>query len=240
MKQELPANQQDPDSKIACNPSTVCVHSRTSIPNCGQQPGVPRSLSRLDLGHRSTRVRALKLQHLTRRLERRSPHSRNGQQSMKTKHGAVLTRLANWQGWKFCATSVLSFACGAFIAHLIHVQEVKAESNRVFELMVYHTAPGKVSELESIFRDVSKLQAKHDLSVVGYWVPDESSPWKNTFVYLVAHPSRDDAKKNWDALHADPAFPPYRKAAAPLIEQVNGEYNVEEVFMRPTDFSAMK
>jgi hypothetical protein len=157
---------------------------------------------------------------------------------MKTEHR---TRFSNWQGWKFCVTSLLSFAGGALIAaHGVHVQEVRAESNRVFELMVYHTAPGKVPELESIFRDVSKLQAKHDLNVVGYWVPDEDSPWKNTFVYLVAHSSKDDAKKNWDALHADPAFPPYRKAAAPLIQQVNGEYNVEEVFMRPADYSAMK
>jgi hypothetical protein len=157
---------------------------------------------------------------------------------MKTKHGI---RFANWQGWKFCVTSVLSFACGALIdAQWIHVQEVRAESNRVFQLMVYHTAPGKVPELESIFRDVSKLQAKHDLNVVGYWVPDEDSPWKNTFVYLVAHSSKDDAKTHWNALHADAAFPPYRKAAAPLIEQVNGQYNVEEVFMRPADYSAMK
>lgn len=160
---------------------------------------------------------------------------------MKTKRGAFLARLAHWQGWKFCATSVLSFAFGALIAaHLIHVREVRAESNRVFELMVYHTAPGQVPELESIFQDVSKLQAKHDLNVVGYWVPDQDSPWKNTFVYLVAQASKEDAKTHWDALHADPAFPPYRKAAAPLIEQVNGEYNVEEVFMRPADFSAMK
>jgi hypothetical protein len=160
---------------------------------------------------------------------------------MKTKHGVFLARLAHWQGRKFCATSVLSFACGVVLAaHWVHVKEVRAGSNRVFELMVYHTAPGKVPELESIFQDVSKLQAKHDLNVVGYWVPDEDSPWKNTFVYLVAQASKADAKTHWDALHADPAFPPYRKAAAPLIEQVNGEYNVEEVFMRPADFSAMK
>jgi hypothetical protein len=147
----------------------------------------------------------------------------------------------HWQGWKLCATSVLSFALGALTAtHWINVKTVRAGSNRVFELMVYHTLPGKASQLASIFQDVSKLQAKHDLSVVGYWVPDDDSPWKNTFVYLVAQPSKEDAKKNWDALHADPAFPPYRKAAAPLIEQVNGEYNVEEVFMRPADFSEMK
>jgi hypothetical protein len=49
------------------------------------------------------------------------------------------------RGWKLYATAVASFACGSVItAHLTHVQEVKADSNRVFELMVYHTEPGKV------------------------------------------------------------------------------------------------
>jgi hypothetical protein len=107
--------------------------------------------------------------------------------------------------------------------------------------MVYHTEPGKVPALESVFKDVSKLQAKHGLNVVGYWVPQDESPaWKDTFVYLVAHPSEDDATKNWDALHADPAFLPYRKAAVPLIAKVNGAFQVDEVFMRPTDYSEMK
>lgn len=145
-------------------------------------------------------------------------------------------------GWKLCATAAISFACGSILtSHLTHLQAVKADSNRVFELMVYHTTPGKVPALESIFKDLSKLQAKHGLDVVGYWVPSDDSPaWKDTFVYLIAHPSQDDAKKNWDALHADPAFLPYRKAAVPLIEKVNDAYQVDEVFMHPTDFSAMK
>ena len=94
--------------------------------------------------------------------------------------------------------------------------------------------------LETIFRDVSKMQEKYDLKVVGYWVPNEDPAWKDTFVYLVAHPSRDEADKNWHALHADPAFPPYRKAAEPLIEKTGGEFHVDEVYMRPTDYSALK
>lgn len=147
-----------------------------------------------------------------------------------------------FKGWQLCATAVASFACGSLItAYLTRVNEVKAESNRVFELMVYHTEPGKVPELESIFKDVSKLQAKHGLDVVGYWVPeDDSAAWKDTFVYLIAHPSKDDAKKNWDAFHADPQFPPSRSAAVPLIEKVNGAFHVDEVFMRPTEYSEMK
>jgi hypothetical protein len=146
-----------------------------------------------------------------------------------------------FKGWIVCGTALLSFAAGSLLtARLMHLNQVRADSNRVFELMVYHTVPGKVPALESIFRDVSKLQAKHDLDVLGYWVPNEDPAWANTFIYLVAHPSREEAKKNWHALHADPAFPEYREQAVPLIEKVNEEYHVDEVYMRPTDFSAMK
>src|SRR5271163_4923423 len=143
--------------------------------------------------------------------------------------------------WIVCAITLLSFATGSLVtARLMHLKQVRADNNRVFELMVYHTAPGKVPALESIFRDLSKMQTAHGLDVVGYWVPNDDSAWKDTFIYLVAQPSMDEAKKNWDALHADPAFLPYRKAAVPLIVKVNDQYQVDEVFMRPTDFSAMK
>jgi hypothetical protein len=146
-----------------------------------------------------------------------------------------------FKGWIICGTALVSFAAGALLTtYLTQLNHVRADSNRVFELMVYHTVPGKVPALESIFRDVSKLQAKHDMNVVGYWVPTDDPAWANTFIYLVAHPSREEAKKNWAALHADPAFPEYRKEAAPLIEKAGEEYRVDEVYMRPTDFSAMK
>ncbi len=163
---------------------------------------------------------------------------------MKTKNKPAPSARACWkfEGWIVCGVALLSFAAGSlFTARLMHLNQVRADSNRVFELMVYHTMPGQVAALESIFRDVSKLQAKHDLNVVGYWVPGDDDPaWTNTFIYLVAHPSRDDAKKNWQALHADPAFPEYRKQAIRLIEKAGEAYRVDEVYMRPSDFSAMK
>jgi hypothetical protein len=153
---------------------------------------------------------------------------------------AVVTH-RRFKGWAVCGIALLSFAAGSLLtARLMRVNQARADSNRVFELMVYHAAPGKGPALESIFRDVSKLQAKHDLNVVGYWVPNDDPAWKDTFIYLLAHPSMDEAKKNWHALHADPEFPPYRKAAEPLIEKVNEEFHVDEVYMRPTDFSAMR
>jgi hypothetical protein len=151
--------------------------------------------------------------------------------------------LDRWRSkaWIVLGIALASFASGSlFTAQLAHLREVRADNNRVFELMIYHTVPGKVPALESIFHDVAKLQTKYNLNVVGYWVPDEDPAWKNTFVYLVVHPSREAAEANWRALHADPEFLPYRKSAEPLIEKVNGDYKVEEVYMRPSDFSPMK
>ena len=140
-----------------------------------------------------------------------------------------------------CVIAMLSFAVGSVLTGWVMRElEVRADSHRVFELMVYHTVPGKVAALESIFRDVSKLQATHGLPVVGYWIPEDNPAWADTFIYLVAHPSMDDAKRNWHALHADPAFLPYRKSAEPLIEKTGEDYKVDEVYMRATDFSAMR
>lgn len=156
------------------------------------------------------------------------------------------------KGWTVWGAVLLSFLAGSlFTSGMMHIKQVRADGNRVFELMVYHTAPGKVADLEAIFRDVSKMQTKYNINVVGYWVPNaegavgeravvDDPMWANTFIYVVAHPSLDEAKKNWHALHVDPAFPPYRNQAAQILEKVNGEYRVDEVYMRPTDFSALQ
>jgi hypothetical protein len=162
---------------------------------------------------------------------------------MKTNHGPALDLLNRWKfkAWILSGTALASFAAGSLItARLTHLKRVRADSSRVFELLVYHAVPGKVTALESIFRDVSRLQAKHDLNVVGYWVPNDDPAWADTFIYLVAHPSLGEAKKNWAALHADPAFPEYRKQASQLIDKVDERYRVDEVYMRPTEYSAMK
>jgi hypothetical protein len=67
--------------------------------------------------------------------------------------------------------------------------------------------PGKLPALESRFHDTtSKLLAKHDLKVVGCWVPEDAPGWDNTLVDIIAYPSREEAKKNWDAMMADPDF----------------------------------
>ena len=142
------------------------------------------------------------------------------------------------KGWTVCAIALFSFVAGSLMtARWVHVTQVRADSNRVFEMHVYHTVPGKAPALESRFRDTtSKLLAKHDLNIVGYWVAEDTPGWDNAFIFIVAHSSREEAKKNWDAMRADPEFQEVIKS-----EQANKTVEkIDVVYMRPTDFSPMK
>lgn len=162
---------------------------------------------------------------------------------MKTRHEPGISRHSFWRS-RFlvvCGSALFSFLAGAlFTSHVFRPKPVEAAGDRIFELMIYHTLPGKASALEAVFRESYQLQAKYGLDVIGYWVPKDDPAWNDTFIYLIAHPSRAEADAHWKAFHADPAFPPLRAAAAPLIQQVNGDYRVDEIFMRPSDFSRMK
>jgi|SRR5215468_7776980 len=139
--------------------------------------------------------------------------------------------------WIISGTALVLAVAGLMIGRLMHANETRADGNRVFELRIYHALRGKGPALESVFRDASKVMANHGINVVGYWVPNEDPAWKDTLIYIVAHPSREEAKKNWDALHADPVFRPYVEAAKPLIDKAGNVFRVDEVYMRPTDFS---
>ena len=143
--------------------------------------------------------------------------------------------------WIVCGAALISVAVGSLVAaHFVRATEARWDSNHVFELRIYHAVPGKGPALESVFRDASKLMASHGINVVGYWVPTEDPAWKDVFVYIVVHSSREEAKKNWHAVHADPKFQPYIQSAKPLIQKVDEHYQVDEVYMRPTDFSPMQ
>jgi hypothetical protein len=138
--------------------------------------------------------------------------------------------------WTACSIGLVAFAAGSLITGwLLHVNDVKADSNRVFELRIYHALPGKLPALESRFRDkTSKILDRHNLKVVGYWVAED--PSANSFIWIVADSSREEAKKNWDAFGADPEFQDVIKAeqAERLVEKV------DVTNMRPTDFSMIK
>ena len=68
--------------------------------------------------------------------------------------------------------------------------------NRVFELRIYHTMPGKLAALKSRFgtttSDCSPVMAS---TVIGFWVHDDDRAGDNSFIFLVAHDSREASRK---------------------------------------------
>jgi hypothetical protein len=115
-----------------------------------------------------------------------------------------------------------------------------AAANRVFELRTYTAAEGKLPNLEARFRNHTvKLFEKHGITNIGYWTPQDGPLKGNTLIYLLAHPDRDTAKKNFDAFRANPAWLAARKES----ESAAGgslTTKVESLFLEPTDFSPLK
>ena len=109
---------------------------------------------------------------------------------------------------------------------------------RVFELRTYTAPEGKLPELQARFRNhTMRIFNKHNMTSIAYWVPQDAPNSQNTLIYVLAHPSREAAKKNWADFQADPEW---QKVSAE--SQVNGRIvsKVESVFMDATDYSPIK
>lgn len=109
------------------------------------------------------------------------------------------------------------------------------DSGRVFELRTYTTPEGKLDLLNARFRDhTRRIFDRHNMTSIGYWIPVDTP---NTLVYILAHPSVDEAKKNWDGFRNDPEW---QKVKADTEAQGLTGIKVESRFMKPTDYSAIK
>jgi hypothetical protein len=130
------------------------------------------------------------------------------------------------------------FALGAVTVWLARPAAVEAQSPRVYELRTYHCMPGRLEALKTRFRQhTTKLFAKHGMKNIGYWIPADAPDSQNTLIYIVAHNSRDAAKKSWTDFNNDPEWKAVRDASekdGKIVEKVDSTY------MTPTDFSALK
>lgn len=110
--------------------------------------------------------------------------------------------------------------------------------NRVFELRTYTCFEGKLETLKTRFCDHTiEIFKRHGMESIGYWVPQDGEKSKTTLIYILAHPSREAAAKNWKEFSSDPEW---KKVAAD--SEANGKIvsHVDSVFMDPTDFSQIK
>ncbi len=108
-------------------------------------------------------------------------------------------------------------------------------STGVYELRVYHAAPGKLPELLARFRDHTvRLFDRHGMKSVAYWTPVDEPEKSNTLIYILHHPSREAAAANWKSFGDDPEWKSVHdksEANGKLVEKV------DSTFMALTDFS---
>ncbi|MGC2477680.1 MAG: NIPSNAP family protein [Candidatus Sulfotelmatobacter sp.] len=105
----------------------------------------------------------------------------------------------------------------------------------IFELRVYHAAPGKLGDLEARFRDHTiKIFDRHGMKSVAYWTPIDEPEKSNTLIYILKHPSREAAAANWKAFQDDPEWKSVREKS-----EANGKLveKVDSTFLELTDFS---
>ena len=113
--------------------------------------------------------------------------------------------------------------------------ETAQNATEVYELRVYHAAPGKLPDLLARFRDHTiKLFEHHGIESVAYWTPVDEPEKSNTLIYILRHPSREAAEGNWKSFRDDPDWQRVRdksEAQGKLVEKV------DSTFMALTDFS---
>jgi hypothetical protein len=136
--------------------------------------------------------------------------------------------------------AVLAAFAGGFFVHdaVSPALVARAAANRVFEIRTYTAPPGKLEALKTRFRDHTiKSFDKHDMKSIAYFTPQDAPLADNTIIYILAHPSREDAKKNWAAFNADPEW-----VKAKTESEKDGRIveKVVSVFADPTDFSPIK
>jgi hypothetical protein len=142
---------------------------------------------------------------------------------------------------KLCGVGAIgaAFVLGFLARGVVPMAPVAhAQGARVFELRTYTAPEGKLGELHARFRDHTlRIFKKHGMENIIYFAPQDAPLSQNTLIYLLAHPSREAADRNWAAFGKDPEW---QKVAQET--QVNGKIvaKVDRVFLNATDYSPMK
>ena len=130
----------------------------------------------------------------------------------------------------------LSFLCGAGVMLGFNVLHGASPSHHVCELRMYHVHEGKMDALNTRFGDhTDAIFKRHNMKSIGYWVPEDAPSSQNLFIYILEHPSRQEAEKNWVAFQADPEWKRVKvesEAQGALVD------HIDRYFMDPTSYSA--
>jgi len=135
------------------------------------------------------------------------------------------------------AWSLLSLVAGAAMTLGFNLGR-SATPQHVYELRMYKVNEGKMDALIARFGDhTDAIFKRHNMKSIGYWRPEDDPYAQNLFVYILEHPSREEARKNWAAFQADPEW---KKVKADSETDGPLAAHIDSYFMDPTSFSTLK
>jgi len=107
----------------------------------------------------------------------------------------------------------------------------------LYELRIYHASEGRFQHLIKRFREhTDRIFKKHGLKALGYWIPTEGSLKKRRkFIYLLEHPSRYEAYRNWTNFFNDKEWE--KVMDKPEFQGLLSE-KPTYFFLSPNDYSA--
>src|SRR6059036_719081 len=114
----------------------------------------------------------------------------------------ALAKLGGIKAW-----SLLSFIGGVAVTLGFSNIGGSKNSQHVYELRMYHVNEGKMDALIARFGDhTDAIFRRHNMKSIGFWRPQDEPYSQSLFVYILQHPSREEARKNWAAFQADPEW----------------------------------
>jgi hypothetical protein len=106
----------------------------------------------------------------------------------------------------------------------------------LYELRIYQASEGRFQHLIKRFREhTDRIFKKHGLHALGYWIPTDGSVKKRRkFVYLLKHPSRYEAYRNWTNFFNDREWE--KVMDKPEFQGLLSE-KPTSIFLTPNDYS---
>ncbi len=107
----------------------------------------------------------------------------------------------------------------------------------LYELRIYHTAPGRLPDLNSRFANITlKLWDTFGIRQVGFWTT-LVGPNNNALFYLLEWESMAERDQKWTAFATAPEWLAARgetEKNGPLVERI------ENMFLSPTAYSKLR
>lgn len=139
--------------------------------------------------------------------------------------------------WKVLA--LVGFTFGV-VGSAWAIAERQRAASRVYELRVYKTMPGKREALANRFHDhTAAMFERAGMTNVGYWNAASGDDADDTFVYMLAYPSREARDETWRELGTFEDFQEIiiaveRDEERKLVDSIDAR------ILEPTSYSALR